>query len=73
MIPEITGEKCVAVERGQPPPNGNNLGEVVFTLRISRALNAKLIAEAEAEKRSRASQIVYLLEKNYEKKEMEKL
>ncbi len=73
MIPEITGEKCVAVECGQPPPNGNNSGEVGFTLRISRALNAKLIAEAEAEKRSRASQIVYLLEKNYEKKEMEKL
>lgn len=43
--------------------------EVVFTLRISRDLNNKLIAEAENERRSRQGQIVYLLEKSFERRE----
>ncbi len=43
--------------------------EVVFTLRISRELNNKLVAEAENERRSRQGQIVYLLEKSFERRE----
>lgn len=43
--------------------------EVVFTLRISRDLNNKLVAEAENERRSRQGQIVYLLEKSFERRE----
>ena len=37
--------------------------EVFFTLRLPQELNEKLIAEAEAERRSRQSHIIYLLEK----------
>lgn len=46
--------------------------DVVFTLRISRELNEKLIAEAAAQKRSRQGHIVYLLEKASEQTEEKK-
>lgn len=39
--------------------------EIFFILRLPQELNAKLIAEAEAERRSRQSHIIYLLEKNF--------
>ncbi|MBA4124461.1 MAG: Arc family DNA-binding protein [Acidobacteria bacterium] len=38
--------------------------EIYFTLRLPQELNEKLVAEAEAERRSRQGHIVYLLEKN---------
>ena len=38
--------------------------EIFFTLRLPQELNEKLVAEAEAERRSRQSHIIYLLEKN---------
>ncbi len=39
--------------------------EIYFTLRLPQELNEKLVAEAEAERRSRQSHIIYLLEKNF--------
>jgi hypothetical protein len=39
--------------------------EIYFTLRLPLELNEKLVAEAEAERRSRQSHIIYLLEKNF--------
>ena len=41
-----------------------NREEIFFTLRLPQELNEKLVAEAEAERRSRQSHIIYLLEKN---------
>lgn len=40
--------------------------ETVFTLRLSRHLNEKLIGEAKTESRSRQAQIVYLLNRHFE-------
>ena len=40
--------------------------ETVFTLRVPRVLNEKLIGEAKTENRSRQAQIVYLLNKHFE-------
>lgn len=39
--------------------------EIFFTLRVPVKLNEKLVAEAGAEKRSRQSHIIYLLEKHF--------
>ena len=39
--------------------------EIFFTLRVPVELNEKLVAEAGAEKRSRQSHIIYLLEKHF--------
>ena len=65
MSLETTGTR-----RANSSSNGDGgAEEIVFTLRISAALNEKLIAEATAKKRSRAAQIVYLLEKAFEQKE----
>lgn len=52
--------------------NGYSTDDVVFTLRISRELNEKLVAEATAQKRSRQGHIVYLLEKASEQAEEKK-
>ncbi len=51
--------------------------EIFFTLKLPQELNEKLVAEAETERRSRQSHIVYLLEKtvgreNGKKEEVEK-
>lgn len=40
--------------------------ETVFSLRLTSALNEKLVAEARAENRSRQAHIVYLLNKHFE-------
>ena len=40
--------------------------ETVFTLRVPRRLNEKLVGEAKTESRSRQAQIVYLLNKHFE-------
>lgn len=42
--------------------------EIFFTLRVPSELNEKLVAEAGAEKRSRQSHIIYLLEKHFNRK-----
>ncbi len=42
--------------------------EIFFTLRVPAELNEKLVAEAVAEKRSRQSHILYLLEKHFSRK-----
>jgi hypothetical protein len=42
--------------------------EIFFTLRVPVELNEKLVAEAGAEKRSRQSHIIYLLEKHFSRK-----
>jgi len=42
--------------------------EIFFTLRVPIELNEKLVAEAGAEKRSRQSHIIYLLEKHFSRK-----
>jgi len=39
--------------------------EIFFTLRLPQELNEKLVAKAEAERCSRQSHIIYLLEKNF--------
>ena len=46
--------------------------KIVLTLQISATLNAQLIAEAEKEKRSRHSQIIYALEKAFGNEETKK-
>lgn len=40
--------------------------EITFSLRISSALNEKIVAEAHRQKRSRQAHIVYSLEKLFE-------
>lgn len=44
----------------------NTETETVFTLRVPRVLNEKLIGAAKTENRSRQAQIVYLLNKHFE-------
>jgi len=46
--------------------------EIAFTLRLPVELNAQLVAEADQLRRSRHSHIVYLLERYFERKLVEK-
>jgi hypothetical protein len=73
---KLTNEGFMSIETIAPTRRasaGNNgdkaAEEVVFTLRISSELNEKLIAEATVKKRSRAAQIIYMLEQAFEQKE----